>query len=77
MRGISSQDEEAKVSMKGGTLKGVYGRERLMTYNEEDSLKVVIEKVISSPEHKLVLIEASTQRIRGIITLTDIVRFIF
>lgn len=74
-----SEDETAQEEIEIEELFGkIYGIERVLLYNEDDTLKDVIEKISLVPECKLMYVDMKNgqPQIKNLISLSDIFSYI-
>jgi hypothetical protein len=69
------KSEEKRSEMLEGEMKErMYGMGRMLTYSPSDSIKLVIEKILASPDKRL--IHMKKRNVEGIISFTDVLHFI-
>jgi len=54
----------------------IYGIDRLIQYKPEETLKTIIEKIIASPDKRLICMKRSTREIAGVISVTNIFTYV-
>jgi len=58
------------------THKLIYGIDRVLLFKPEESVKVIVEKVMVAPDRRLVCLDRKNMKIKGIISITDVIDFI-
>ena len=80
MRGMSISGEASNdilEEMKHEQLHDkVSGIDRLILYKPEETLKAIVEKIIASPDKRLIYFKRSTREIMGVISVTNIFTYV-
>lgn len=76
MKMLSFSAENAEEQKREAVQEKVYGYERLFLFTPEDTLKTIIEKIVASPDKRLLYIARGTAELKAVISITDIFTYV-
>ena len=54
----------------------IFGFDRLFLYTPEDTLKSIVEKIVASPDKRLICLRKGTREVSSVISITDIFTYV-
>ncbi len=54
----------------------IYGFDRVFLYTPDDTLKAIIEKIVASPDKRLICLRKNTREVASVISITDIFTYV-